>query len=135
MPLRENPIPGYFKPRAPLAEAPEPPQAPTLAEAVEAQEAVLKSAPNEIEQFQYNQRLSPQEAKAVELVCTHRSAADVDAAIVALQRLRRLAYPLALAVALLFLPSCIATVTYNPATNTMGIQADIPAGKFITPTK
>ena len=116
-------------------EAPEPAQAPTLAEAIEAQDAAGKSAPNEIEQFQYNQRLSPQEAKAVELVCTHRTPADVDAAIAALQRLRRLAYPLALLAALLFLPSCMATVTYNPATNTMGIVADVPVSKFIKVTK
>lgn len=132
---RENPIPSIFKPLAPFVEAPEPAQAPTLAEAIEAQDAAGKSAPNEIEQFQYNQRLSPQEAKAVELVCTHRTPADVDAAIAALQRLRRLAYPLALLAALLFLPSCMATVTYNPATNTMGIVADVPVSKFIKVTK
>ena len=111
--------------------------APTLEEATREQDAMDASnaRPSEIEQFQYNQGLTPQEARAVELICTHESAGHVAAAIAALQRLRRIAYPLALLLALLSLPSCIATVTYNPATNTMGIQADVPVSKFVKVTK
>lgn len=84
---RKQPIPGAL----PVA-------APTLAEAVaEVEETQLKIDEarfkiSDVEQFTFDQGLTGPEAEAVEIICNHESASDLDIAINKLQRVKFLKY-------------------------------------------
>ena len=118
-------------------------QAPTIAEAVE--ESAIRFAPPSItpvEQFCHDQSLTTAESEAVEIIVNHQSAHELDMAIHKLQRIKLLAYRVALlALCLVGLPCCLSTssgigpvgVNYDPVTNTWSV-----AGSYqpvIKPTK
>ena len=119
-------------------------QAPTIAEAV-AESAIRFASPDisPVEQFCHDQSLTTAESEAVEIIVNHNSAHELDLAINKLQRIKLLAYRVALLVLCLAgLPACVVSsaggigpvgVNYDPVTNTWSVSGSYQP--VIKPTK
>jgi len=121
-------------------------QAPSIAEAI-AESAIRFSVPDisPVEQFCHDQSLTTAESEAVEIIVNHQSAHELDLAINKLQRIKVLAYKVAvLVLCLVGLSACGAAstsgigpvgVSYDPSTNTWSLAGSYHPVKVIKPTK